>query len=210
MVSYHTTASPLRKGNKEKRDEPEMTTEARTTRYMGDLTALDIVTIAMFAAVGRALWFPTNFLRFLAPFDLLYTTGVAGLNLAIVVTIIRKPGAATLTQIAHSLLGALIFGTSFWVWPVNVGRGIIADLIFWKTFYVTDPGRKAMLYLVIGTFIACTYDLSVWLGFIQKYAFGVVYPMWMYPTVIIGASLSAAILSMFGNRIGETLRALTI
>lgn len=180
------------------------------TPLQTEMSALDIVTVSLFAAVNRLIWFPINFIRFLAPFDLLISMPMSGIPNGILAAIVRKPGTMTLQAAVNSLLGAVIFGTSFWIWPVNIGRGIIEDFIYSRTIYRWGPSRKTNLWCGIGGAVAIIYDLTVWMGLIQRFAFGIVWPLWMYPAVIIGTAIGVFVTYYIGMGLGEKIRALTI
>ncbi len=184
--------------------------ETEVTPLKTEMSALDIVTIALFAALNRLIWFPINFIRFLAPFDLLVSMPMSGVPNGILAAVVRKPGTMTLQAVVHSLLGAVIFGTSFWTWPVNVGRGLIEDLIFSMTIYRWGPSRKTNMWCGIGAAVAIIYDLVVWMGFVQRYAFGIVWPTWMYPAVILSTAIAIFITYYIGMGLGEKIRALII
>ena len=91
-------------------------------------TAVDLVTIAVFAALWRAMWYVWNVFAFLFPFNQVLNTFFGVLCTIAAYLIVRKVGTALLLEIAAMLINVLVQGEVFSVALVGIVTGVLPDL----------------------------------------------------------------------------------
>lgn len=156
--------------------------------------AVDLVTLAVFAALYRALWYVWHALGFLFPFnqilsDLFYCLcGIAA------IVIVRKFGAATLFAVAAQIINLFLQGEMLVVALLLATPGLLADAyIYFRLKAGKDPFASLADMVISGLLIGGWWSLINW-------AF--IFPVLFLTELPAGTTVIVAILCAVGGLVG--------
>jgi ABC-type thiamin/hydroxymethylpyrimidine transport system permease subunit len=178
------------------------------TKLFQRFTAVDLVTIAVFGALYRALWYVWNAFNFLFPFNQALNILFNVMCTIAVLVIVRKVGAATLFQIAAMLINVFIQGESLLVALIGCTNGIAADLICYVLLRLKSNVWNALGQMTIaGAVTAFVVSFNLWVTM-----FKLVYMIPMESAVfyaVFALSLVAGVLGgMAGFGVGDRIKGL--
>ena len=171
-------------------------------------TAIDLVTLAVFAALYRACWYLWNALSFAFPFNQILNTlfyclcGVAALMF------VRKVGAATLFLIAGALINIFIQGESMAIAAVSLGLGILADvyiLVFRAMGKDVFKSRTQMF--IIAAILSFVHSFALWI-ILFKMVFMVPLPDAIFYSVLGAGVVAGFVGGVLGYFLGNKLKGL--
>jgi hypothetical protein len=176
-----------------------MTLEAPVTKKVFQrFTAVDLVTIAVFAALHRAMWYVWNVFAFLFPFNQVLNTFFAVLCTVAALVIVRKVGTATLLQIAGMLINVLIQGEVFTVALVGASTGILADAYCYFVLAAgNDPFRSLRDMFIAGALTALLHNFNMWIIMLK-----LLYKIPMENSIVIAVFAVGTVGGMIGGVVG--------
>jgi hypothetical protein len=156
--------------------------------------AVDLVTLSVFAALYRALWYVWHALGFLFPFnqvlsDLFYCLcGVAA------IVIVRKFGAATMFAVAAQIINLFLQGEMLVVALLLCTPGLLADAyIYFRLKAGKDPFASLKDMFVSGSLIGGWWSLINW-------AF--IFPVLFLTELSVTITIVVAIACLVGGMVG--------
>jgi hypothetical protein len=171
-------------------------------------TAVDLITLAVFAAMYRALWYGWHALNFLFPFNQVLNDFFMVLLGITAVMIVRKLGAATLFTIAGQLINLFIQGEMPVVALMFVLWGVIADLYFYfRIKSGANPFNNLRDILIAGFLMALMWSITNW-GVAFPFLFLIALPISTYLIVGIATTISGFIGGWIGYSLGGKLKGL--
>lgn len=176
-----------------------MTLEAPVTKKVFQrFTAVDLVTIAVFAALHRAMWYVWNVFAFLFPFNQVLNTFFAVLCTVAALVIVRKVGTATLLQIAGMLINVLIQGEVFTVALVGASTGILADAYCYFVLAAgNDPFRSLRDMFIAGALTALLHNFNMWIIMLK-----LLYKIPMENSIVVAVFAAGTVGGMIGGVVG--------
>lgn len=158
-------------------------------------TAVDLVTLAVFAALYRALWYFWHALGFLWPFNQVFSSGFYVLCGVAAVLIVRKVGAMSLYAVASQIINIFLQGEIFASAVIMAAAGVFADVYY----YFRVRGGADPFTTFKDQFIAGGILMAVWWSVLNwYYVFPVMYAVDL-PTMTV---LAAAIACIAGGMLG--------
>ncbi len=101
---------------------------ARTASVWRRFTAVDLVTLAVFAALYRALWYLWHAVNFLFPFNQVLNAFFSILAITAGMVIVRKVGAGTMLVIAAQAINLFLQGEALVAAILYLSWGILGDI----------------------------------------------------------------------------------
>jgi len=177
-----------------------MTSQASPKAFQR-LTAVDLVTIAVFAALFRAMWYVWNVFAFLFPFNQVLNTFFAVMCTVAALVIVRKVGTATLFQAAAMLINVLLQGEVFTVALVGITTGILADVYCYFVLRAgNDPFRSLLHMFIAGTLTAFVHNFNLWIVMLKF-----LYKIPMANALVAAVFASGTVCGMIGGVVGFKL-----
>jgi hypothetical protein len=105
-----------------------MSTASSASKIWRGFNAVDLVTLAVFAALYRALWYVWHALGFLFPFNQVLSDFFYVLCGLAAFVIVRKIGAISLFAVAAQLINLFLQGEMLLVCLILITPGLLADL----------------------------------------------------------------------------------
>jgi ABC-type thiamin/hydroxymethylpyrimidine transport system permease subunit len=171
-------------------------------------TAVDLVTIAVFAALWRAMWYVWNVFAFLFPFNQVLNTFFGVLCTVAAYLIVRKVGTALLLQIAAMLINVLVQGEVFSVALVGVITGILPDLY---CYIVLRTGRDPFVSLrdmfIAGLLTALSHNFLLWI-IMLKFLYKVPMADSLVAAVFAAGTVGGLIGGVAGYGLGDRIKGL--
>ena len=171
---------------------------SQTSKVFQRFTAVDLVTIAVFAALHRAMWYVWNIFAFLFPFNQVLNTFFAVLCTVAALVIVRKVGTATLFQIAGMLINVFIQGEVFTVALVGASTGILADAY---CYFVLAAGRDPFRFLrdmfIAGALVALLHNFNMWIIMLK-----LIYKIPMENSIVVAVFAAGTVGGMIGGVVG--------
>jgi hypothetical protein len=171
-------------------------------------TAVDLVTIAVFGVLYRALWYVWNALAFLFPFNQLLNAlfyvmcGVAAMM------IVRKVGTITLYLVVACLINVLVQGDPLAIVAVGSCAGLFGDIY---AYYVLangrDPFDNRRDMWIIGGLMSVLWNFTLWF-IMTKFIYMLVLPDSVYYPVILVCLVSGFVGGMIGFWLGNRVKGL--
>lgn len=163
--------------------------------------AVDLVTLAVFGTLYRALWYFWHALGFMYPFNQAFSAMFFVLFCVASVVIVRKLGAATLFAVASQIINMFLQGEVLWVAFLLATCGIIADLYFFFRMRARADLFNAKREVVIaGTLF------GIWWSAINfAYIFPVLFQTTFAPVIAVSAGVVCALGGFIGALIGYGL-----
>jgi hypothetical protein len=176
-----------------------MTSEAAVTKKVFQrFTAVDLVTVAVFAALHRAMWYVWNIFAFLFPFNQVLNTFFAVLCVVAALVIVRKVGTATLVQIAAMLINVLVQGEVFTVALVGASTGILADAYCYFVLVAgRDPFRSLRDMFIAGALTALSHNFIMWIIMLK-----LLYKIPMENSIVVAVFAAGTVGGMIGGVVG--------
>jgi hypothetical protein len=171
-----------------------MATSTASVKLWQGVNAVDLVTLAVFAALYRALWYLWHALSFLFPFNQVLSDFFYVLCGIAAVVIVRKWGAATLFAIAAQIVNLFIQGEMLLVALILVTPGILADLYI---YFRLKGGHKVFDsysdMVTSGTLFGIWWSLINW---------ALVFPIIFLTQITVPMAIAAAVACAIGGLIG--------
>jgi hypothetical protein len=171
-------------------------------------TAVDLVTLAVFAALYRACWYLWNALSFAFPFNQILNTlfyclcGIAALMF------VRKVGAASLYLIAAALINIFLQGESLAIAAVTLMLGVVADiyvLIFRSMGKDVFKSRTHMF--IIAAILSFIHSFTLWV-ILFKMVFMVPLDDAIFYSVLASGLVAGFVGGVLGYYLGNKLKGL--
>jgi hypothetical protein len=168
-------------------------------------TAVDLVTIAVFAVLYRALWYVWNALAFLFPFNQLLNAFFYVMCGLAAMVIVRKVGTATLFLVVACLINVLVQGESLAIVAVGSCAGLLGDIY---AYFVVLSGRNPFTnrrdMWIIGGLMSLLWNFTLWVVMV-KFIYMLPLPDSVYYPVIavcLVAGFAGGIVGFWlGNRV---------
>jgi len=180
-------------------------TQTGKAKIFQTFTAVDLVTIAVFAAIYRALWYVWHALAFIFPFNQVINTFFLCLAAVTAAVIVRKSLAMFLYAVAYGIINILLQG------ELLVTAAIDLSVSFLPVIYLAsrvaagdDPFVKPREMFIAGLLMALTRTFINWLLFFPVfYQVNVGTQMTIVMLIVstIGGALGGAVGYALGNRI---------
>jgi len=171
------------------------------------LTAIDLVTIALFAVALRVIWWPIQFMRFLAPFDVgwfYFAVAIAGVPM---IRVVRKPGAFVLFGFTQTLIGFIFFGGSWVAWVVNITWSVLADIIYARWLNKVEDTKKAARIAAAGMAAYAACDGVTWFA-LTYLVYSAKFPLPIYLVALVWYVIVMSTGGYIGCYIGDKLKTL--
>jgi hypothetical protein len=164
-------------------------------------TAVDLVTIAVFAAIWRGLWYLWNAFSFLFPFNQVLNTFFYGICAVAAMVIVRKVGTATLFTIAALLINVLLQGESLAIAAIAMFTGIFGDVYAWIVLAGgQDPFVSRRQMFIVGILLSLGMNIALWVLMLK-----LIYKIPMPNGTLIAAFVSCTITGIIGGWLGFKL-----
>lgn len=178
------------------------------TKLFQRFTAVDLVTLVVFAALYRAFWYVWNALSFIFPFNQILNTLFYGLCAVAALMFVRKVGAATLFLIAAALINIFIQGESLAVAALSLGFGIFADIyILILRSMGRDPFSSRTQMFIIGAILSFIHSFALWI-ILFKLVFMVPLPDAIFYSVFAGGFVGGMVGGILGYYLGDKIKGL--
>ncbi|NQT48509.1 MAG: hypothetical protein HQ578_05995 [Chloroflexi bacterium] len=174
-----------------------MTTVASKRKIMQGFSAVDLVTLAAFAAMYRALWYVWQAFSFLFPFNLVLNTLFFCLTAVAAGTIVRKFGALTLFNVAAQAINFFIQGESVVGTVACLTWSILAEIYIYVQLRAgADPFSSFRHMFIAGTLLSAVWIISMW-----AFLFPVIFQIDM----AVGLAIAGAVTGFIGGMVGGAL-----
>ncbi len=182
---------------------------ARTSQKVFQrFTAVDLVTIAVFAALYRAMWYVWNIFSFAFPFNQVINTFFGVLCTVAALVIVRKVGTATMFQIAAMLINVLVQGEVFSVALWGCTTGLLADIYCYLVLRSgTDPFISLRHMVIAGALTAFMFNFNLWIV-MMTFLYKVSMPTQIIVTVFILGTITGIIGGVVGFFLGDRIKGL--
>jgi ABC-type thiamin/hydroxymethylpyrimidine transport system permease subunit len=171
-------------------------------------TAVDLVTIAVFGALWRAMWYVWTVFGFLFPFNQVLNTFFGVLCTVAALVIVRKVGAATLVNIAALLINVLVQGETLTVALVGGVTGILADVYCYLMLRTGgDPFGSLRDMFIAGLLTAVTHNVNLWI-IMMKFLYKVPMADSLTVAVFTAGSIGGMIGGLAGFGLGDRIKGL--
>jgi len=182
---------------------------ARTSQKVFQrFTAVDLVTIAVFAALYRAMWYVWNIFSFAFPFNQVINTFFGVLCTVAALVIVRKVGTATMFQIAAMLINVLVQGEVFSVALWGCTTGLLADLYCYLVLRGGGDPFGALRHMSIaGALTAFMFNFNLWIV-MMTFLYKVSMPTQIVVTVFILGTITGIIGGVVGYFLGDRIKGL--
>lgn len=164
-------------------------------------TAVDLVTIAVFGAMYRALWYVWNAFNFLFPFNQALNMAFCVMCAIAVLVIVRKVGAATLFMIAAMLINVFLQGESFAVALIGCTNGLLADFYFYIVGKNNNDVWGSFRHMAIASVLtSILVNLNLWITM-----FKIVYKIPMESALFYSVLAISMVAGVVGGLLGFVL-----
>jgi hypothetical protein len=164
------------------------------TQAFRALSAVDLVTLAVFAALYRALWYVWHALGFLFPFNQLLSDFFYVLCGVAAIVIVRKFGAFTLFAVAAQAVNVFLQGEMLVVALIMVLPGVLADVyIYLQAKSGKDVFSSFSAMFMAGTIAGATWSLVNW---------ALIFPVIFLTELSVPLYIAAAIACLLGGMAG--------
>lgn len=180
-----------------------MTTQALATgtKVFLRFTAVDLVTLAVFAAVYRALWYVWNALNFLFPFNQVLNLFFFCLCGIAALVIVRKVGAGTLYVIGGLLIDILLQGEALVVAVVIGVMGLSADIYCYILKSAgRDPYGSMRQMVTTGTIWAIFLNIGLFIVTLK-----LIFQVPLDDAILVAVLVAATVAGLVGSAIGFAL-----
>jgi ABC-type thiamin/hydroxymethylpyrimidine transport system permease subunit len=185
-----------------------MSQAAITQKSFQRFTAVDLVTIAVFGTLWRAMWYVWNAFAFLFPFNQVLNTLFGVLCVVTALVIVRKVGTATLLNIAAGLVNLFLQGEVFTVVIIGATTGILADLYCYLVLQSgRDPFRSLRHMFIAGTLTAVLHNFILWI-IMLKFVFKVPMANSLVAAVFAAGTAGGIIGGLAGFGLGDRIKGL--
>jgi hypothetical protein len=171
-------------------------------------TAIDLVTLAVFAALYRACWYLWNALSFAFPFNQILNTlfyclcGIAALMF------VRKVGAASLFLIAAALINIFIQGESLAIAAVTLMLGVVADIYILVFRAMGKDVFKSRTHMfIIAAILSFIHSFTLWV-ILFKMVFMVPLADSIFYSVLAAGLVAGFVGGVLGYFLGNKLKGL--
>ena len=185
-----------------------MTTATSKPGIFQRFTAVDLVTLAVFAALYRAMWYVWNAFSMIFPFNQVLNVFFYCLCAVAAMVIVRKVGAATLFIIAATLINVLLQGESLLVAVVGSFTAILGDIYAWIVIAGgSDPFSSRRHMFIAGILLAIGVNIALW-PIMLVLIFKVPMPTGTLVAVFVAASICGIIGGWLGFGLGDKIKGL--
>lgn len=172
-------------------------TQAQKAKVVQTFTAVDLVTIAVFAVIYRAFWYVWHAVGFLFPFNQMINTFILALGLVAVAVIVRKPGAGFFYYLVATIVNFLLQGEPL-VGGVIVFTALVPEVYWVLRLMAGGDPFGSLLDQLIGAFL-----LSLpWNLLLYYFLFPAVYLATIPPNIALAAWIAGTIAGTFGGLVG--------
>jgi len=185
-----------------------MTTETMKPKIFQNFTAVDLVTLAVFAALYRAMWYVWHALNFLFPFNQVLNCFFFVFCGVCCVMIVRKVGAATLFTIAAQLLNLFIQGEVLAAALMGMAMGLLGDVwLYIRVVSGGDPYSSLSDIFLVGFLMSVSFQVVVWVVMIPI-VFLLVLEPGPFAAIFIAGLVGGIIAGWVGFGVGDKIRGL--
>jgi hypothetical protein len=171
-------------------------------------TAVDLVTIVVFAVLYRVLWYVWNAFSFLFPFNQILNTFFYTLCAVAALVIVRKVGVATLFLIGAMLVNVFLQGESLLIAFIGLFTGVFADVYLYTVISGGgDPWKSWKHMLIAGALLATFHSIALWL-LMFKITFGAEMATGTLITVLVACAVGGTIGGAIGFALGDRIKGL--
>jgi hypothetical protein len=184
------------------------TISTRKLKLLERFSAVDLVTMAVFAALHRALWYVWHALGMFFPYSQVINTFFLCLVVIAAVIIVRKPWTMTLTIIANQLINLFLQGEPLISSLIIMAYGILADLyLIFRMRQNHDPYKSTGDLMIAGTMLVVVFYFVTY-TILMKYIYLTPIPtgvFWSAAVVLIAGGIAG---SWVGIQLGRRLSGL--
>lgn len=173
-----------------------MTTAVQQKLFRG-FNAIDLVTVAVFAALYRAAWYIWQIFGFLFPFNIVIATFFATLAAVTAAVIVRKVGVFSMYSIAAALINFFFQGEALVASIIYLFLGVLSDgYLYMQLKRGNDPFSSFRDMTIAGTLFSFLWSGTNW---------GIVFPIIFMMEFSPGVHISVAAACFVGGIIGGIL-----
>jgi len=184
-----------------------MTNNTQTKIFRG-FNAVDLVTLAVFAALYRAAWYIWQIFGFLFPFNIVIATFFATLAAVTAAVIVRKVGVFTLYSIAAALINFFFQGEALVATIIYLFLGVLSDAYLYTRFKAgEDPFSSFRDMTIAGTLFAFLWSAANW-GFVFPVLFMMEFTPFVHIAVAVVCFVGGIVGGILGYRLGDRLKGL--
>ena len=163
--------------------------------------AIDLVTIAVFAALVRAGWYIWQIFGFAFPFNVVIAAFFYGVGAIASAVIVRKAGAFSLFTIAASLINFFFQGEALVASILYLFLGVLADAyVYLRLKAGDDPFSNLRDMTIAGTLFSLLWSGSNW-----GYVFPIIFMIELNTGVHIGVAVACFAGGIVGGILGYLL-----
>jgi hypothetical protein len=175
-----------------------MTDLTARPKILQRFTAVDLVTLAVFAAIYRAMWYVWQAIAFLWPFNLILNTLLFCLIAVAGATVVRKFGALFMFNVAAQAINFFVQGASVIEVVACLTWALAAEAyIYARLRSGADPFSNFRDMFIAGTLLSLLWIVSMW-----YVLFPFVFLVELSLVLTIAASVAGFIGGMAGGAIG--------
>lgn len=163
--------------------------------------AVDLVTVAVFAALYRATWYIWQMVSFLFPFSIVLATFFATLGVVAAAMIVRKVGVFTLFAIAAAMINFFFQGEALVASVIYLFLGVLSDaFLYMRIKSGADPFSSFRDMAIAGGIFA-----FVWAGVNWGYVFPILFQMEFSIGTLFAVGVSCFVGGIIGGLLGYGL-----
>lgn len=178
------------------------------TKVFKGFNAIDLVTIAVFAALYRAGWYVWQIFGFLFPFNIVIATFIATLAAVTAAVIVRKVGVFTLYAIASALINFFFQGEALPATIIYLFLGVLSDgYLYMRVKAGEDPFSSFRDMSIAGMLFSLLWSATNW-GIVFPIIFLMEFPLGVHIAVAVACFVGGIIGGMLGYLLGDRLKGL--
>ncbi|OGV95907.1 hypothetical protein A2W24_01070 [Microgenomates group bacterium RBG_16_45_19] len=178
------------------------------TKIIKGFNAVDLVTVAVFAALYRAAWYVWQIFGFLFPFNIVLATFFATLAAVAAAVIVRKVGVFTLYAIAAALINFFFQGEALVASIIYLFLGVFSDAYLYMQIKAgKDPFTSFRDMAIAGGIFAFLWSAVNW-GYVFPILFQMEFSIGMLFAVAVSCFVGGVIGGLIGYKLGDRLKGL--
>ena len=173
-------------------------------------TAVDLVTLAVFAALYRALWYVWHALGFLFPFNLALNGFFFVLTAVAAIVIVRKVGAGTVYVIATQLINLFLQGELLAAAAIYLTWALLADLfLYFRVRAGADPYSRFSDMVIASVLLSLVWTI-VTIGITVPFMFMIELPTSVFISLNVVSFVVGIVGGIIGYGLGDRLQKVLI
>jgi hypothetical protein len=185
----------------------KMTTAVQQKIFRG-FNAIDLVTVAVFAALYRAAWYIWQIFGFLFPFNIVIATFFATLAAVTAAVIVRKFGVFTMYSIAAALINFFFQGEALVASIIYLFLGVLSDgYLYMQLKGGNDPFSSFRDMTIAGTLFSFLWSSTNW-GIVFPIIFMMEFSPGVHISVFAACFVGGIIGGILGYGLGDRLKGL--